>query len=67
MHTQKERKKQGEKKIELPLLFHLQIDEVHDRMVRMLAKENLCLYLEHKKTKRSKTKTKNTKSNFGNH
>jgi hypothetical protein len=51
MHTQKERKKQGEKKSELPLLFHLQFDEVHERMVRMLPKENLCLYLEHKKTK----------------
>jgi len=51
MHTQKERKKQGEKKFELSLLFHLQIDEVHDGMVRVLAKEHLCLYLEHKKTK----------------
>jgi hypothetical protein len=67
MHTQKERKKQGEIKFELPLLFHLQINEVHDGMVRMLAKENLCPYLEHKKTKRSNTKTKDMKSNFGNH
>jgi hypothetical protein len=67
MHTQKERKKQGEKHSELRLLFHLQINEVHDEMVRMLAKENLCLYLEHNKTKRSNTKTKDMKSNFGNH
>jgi hypothetical protein len=27
----------------------------------------LCPYLEHKKTKRSNTKTKDMKSNFGNH
>jgi hypothetical protein len=38
---QKKRNKQGEKNFELPLLFHLQIDEVHDGMVRVFAKEHL--------------------------
>jgi len=42
MHTQKERKKQGEKKFELLPLFHLQIDEVHDRMVRVGLQRNTC-------------------------
>jgi hypothetical protein len=106
IHTQKKRKKQGEKNLIVTILF-LQITKplhmhtrakqgkkrwekilivvvlpppnqqrpktynekkiAHGKVMRMLAKDNLSLYLENEKTRRLSVKTQDIGSNFDNH